>query len=66
MENRNSAIKLIKSHDKQIRAAEVRYVNNGKPVVIKRPINKLYLLEASFKTLDEKVIQVKFCDEDNI
>ena len=41
--------KLIKSHDKQIRAAEV---SNRKPIVIERPISKLYLLEASYKTLD--------------
>ncbi|XP_065675823.1 uncharacterized protein LOC136092030 [Hydra vulgaris] len=55
---------LIKSADGVIRAAKVKYITNGKTSYIKRPINKLYLLEAS--NTPSKVIKIKFCDENDI
>nr|XP_047137485.1 uncharacterized protein LOC124813988 [Hydra vulgaris] len=58
--------RLIKSHDNQIRIAEVKYIRNGKEIIIQRPINRLYFLEGSLRMSNEKIINVKFCDENDI
>nr|XP_047144779.1 uncharacterized protein LOC124818256 [Hydra vulgaris] len=60
---RNTAIvqSLLVSADGFIRAAKVKYNTNGKTSYNKRPVDKLYLLEAL--NTPSEAIRIKFCDE---
>ena len=55
---------LIKSTDGFVRAANVKYFVDANITYVKRPENKLYLLEASNSPIKE--VKIKFCVEDSI
>ena len=56
--------KILLSKYNKVRGAAIKYVINGKRVVINRPINKFYLIEPMKQTNAD--IQPKFVDDTKI
>ena len=56
--------KVLLSNDNKVRGATIKYLINGKAVVINRPINKLYPIEPVKQTSVD--IQPKFVDDTKI
>ena len=56
---------LLPSSDGQIRTAEVRVISGDRPLIIKRTVNKLYLLEGH-KDTSNQLIKITFVNEKNI
>ena len=57
---------LIPSKDGHIRGAKVKYRLNGKDIVISRPVNKLFPLEAEISDEKDDDVQIQFLDEKDI
>lgn len=54
---------LLPSKDGHVRGAKVKYRHNGKDIVISRPVNKLFPLEAEINDERDYTVDIKFVDD---